>query len=328
MLKKEEELIKQGAFTIMAEEADYGKRLDFFVTQKNPDCHRNLAADLTKNGFVLVNQCQKKPGYKLKPGDVVTGFVPQPEPIQFDPEPIHLDIIFEDNDIIVLNKQAGLVVHPAPGNWSGTLVNGLLYHCPSIEEAGDEVRPGIVHRLDRDTSGVMVVAKNRKALNGLSLSFKERNVKKEYTAIVCGNVKNDNGIITLPVGRHPVDRKKMSVNSRKGRYAETHWTVEQRFDCASKLNFEIKTGRTHQIRVHCKSMQHPVAGDRVYGGSNTRFFKRFGSGVESAFTNISRQMLHSMRLGFTHPVTNKKLLFEASLPDDFKSLVDDLNSFS
>lgn len=250
--------------------------------------------------------------------------IPPLEPIPFEPEKITLDIIYEDRDILVINKQPGLVVHPAPGNWTGTLVNGLLYHYPGIESCGDEIRPGIVHRLDRDTSGVMVVAKNRDALLSLSEMFRSRDVVKKYIAIVYGSVKNNSGVIELPVGRHPVDRKKMSTVSTRGRRAETHFWVEKRYGAASQLLCEIKTGRTHQIRVHCQSMNHPIVGDTVYTTGKLQKNRNPIRSIDRILSNITRHMLHSHCLQFTHPVTHQSMTFQAPLPQDMTDLINHL----
>lgn len=304
----------KGAFTIVVQNDDFGKRLDSFLAEALDDVNRSRIADCIKLNAVTVNNLIKKPSYKVKPGDCIEGSIPALEPVPFEPENIRLDIIHEDSDIAVINKQAGLVVHPAPGNWTGTLVQGLLYHFPEIGATGDEMRPGIVHRLDRDTSGVMVVAKHTKALITLAAMFKSRDVTKQYTAIVHGNVKEDSGVINHPIGRHPVDRKKMSIVSPKGKYAETHYRVLKRWENASVLQCDIKTGRTHQIRVHCLSMDHPLIGDPVY------VMKRY-SKLSAYVSRIKRQMLHSSFLKFNHPVTQQTMVFSAPLPNDMQELI-------
>jgi 23S rRNA pseudouridine1911/1915/1917 synthase len=239
-------------------------------------------------------------------------------PISFKPESIPIEILYEDDDIVVINKQAGIVVHPAPGHYSGTLVNALLHHCPGLNGIGGAMRPGIVHRLDKDTSGALVVAKNDKAHVNLSKQFKSRQIKKKYLALVYGKMESDSGSVSLPIGRHPVDRKKMSTNSKKSRVAETTWHVRERFESASLIEVDLKTGRTHQIRVHCAAVKHPVLGDTVYGPRKTG---RENKNLKDVFKSVSRQMLHAWRLEFTHPVTETKVSFEAPIPSDMQAVI-------
>ena len=253
-----------GAFTILADESDQGRRLDAVVAAHLPDCSRSLAVNLIANLEILVDNQAKKPGYRVKCGDKILGRIPDPVQVEYEPEPIPLQILYQDSHIVVLNKQAGLVVHPAPGHSRGTLVNALLYHCPDLEGIGGEIRPGIVHRLDKDTSGTMVVAKNADALEKLAKQFKTRTIQKIYLALVYGELRKDEGTITLPIGRHPVHRKRMSTITRKGRSAETSWRVRERFQGITLLELTLKTGRTHQIRVHCATMGFPIVGDQVY----------------------------------------------------------------
>jgi 23S rRNA pseudouridine1911/1915/1917 synthase len=305
-------------FTILVDASDSGKRLDLLVASRIPDCSRSVAANLIRNGKIKVQGDAKKPGYRTKTGDEICGHIPLPEPVLFKPEPIPIDILYEDDDIIVVNKPPGLVVHPAPGHYSGTLVNALLYHCPDLEGIGGEIRPGIVHRLDKDTSGVLVVAKNGRAHHNLALQFKLRRVKKEYLALVHGKMESDSGTILLPIGRHPVDRKKMSTRSRKSRVAETIWQVKEKFDKATLVELNLKTGRTHQIRVHFAAINHPIVGDPVYGGRKAGKKVEYGKNL---FISVSRQMLHARRLGFTHPVTQKTLSFEAPIPPDIENVL-------
>ncbi len=311
----------QGAFHVVVDKTDSEKRLDFFVSSTIPDCSRSLASSLIQDGIIKVNDIVKKPGYKIKPGEVITGYIPCPEEPVFEPEPIQLNIIHEDDHIIVLNKQAGIVVHPAPGHYSGTLVNGLLFHCPDLKHINGELRPGIVHRLDKDTTGVLVVAKNHQSHLQLASLFKDRKIEKRYLAIVYGIMKEDTGSITKPIGRHPSDRKKMSTNSRHPRTAETAWKIKERFEGFTLLEVSIKTGRTHQIRVHCSSIHHPVVGDQVYGGKKA--IKGFVQKKEALelIKPMSRQMLHAQSLSFNHPVTGEKMRFKAPLPDDMEELI-------
>lgn len=302
---------------------DDGKRLDFTIAEHLEGCSRTLLSRLIRNGKVLVDNRLKKSGYRVKTGERIHGEIPESAPLaSCDPEPLPLDIVFQDRHLIIINKKAGMVVHPAPGHVSGTLVNALLYHCPDMEGVGGVVRPGIVHRLDKDTSGILVAAKTHDTHMALSALFREREVKKEYITLVWGDVKRDSGIITEPIGRHPVDRKRMSVMSRRPKEAETLWAAAERFGFATLLNVVIKTGRTHQIRVHCSSMHHPVIGDKVYG---LRKPNRSLIGDDRVFrmaAGAPRQMLHARRLSFKHPVTGDLLDFTLPLPDDMRMLVD------
>jgi 23S rRNA pseudouridine1911/1915/1917 synthase len=315
-----------GTFTIFAGPADHNRRLDAVVAAHLPDCSRSLAANLIGNQKVLVENQPKKPGYRVKSGEQILVRIPEPEPVEYKPEPIPLNILYQDSDIVVLNKQAGIVVHPAPGHGSGTLVNALLYHCPDLEGIGAEIRPGIVHRLDKDTSGTMVVAKNAQTLDGLARQFKARSVRKKYLALVYGELKKDAGTIDLPIGRHPVHRKQMSTTTRKGRKAETVWKVREQYPGIALLELTLKTGRTHQIRVHCAAMGHPIVGDPVYGPckSLTKLTKnnfRLPPAVINLLKKLPRQMLHAWQLAFNHPRTEERLSFESPLPQDMADLM-------
>lgn len=292
------------------------------------EAQRSRINDLARQSRVFVNGKPKKPSYKIKAGDAVNGALPPHDPLTFTPEKIELDILFEDDYIIVINKQPGLVVHPAPGHWSGTLVNGLMYHCPDLPGDDDEIRPGIVHRLDRDTSGAMVVAKTREALLGLSESFHKRDVQKIYMAIVHGTVKNNQGKIELPIGRHPVHRKMMSTQSSRGKHAETHFIVKKRFSHATCLMCDIKTGRTHQIRVHCQAMGHPIVGDPVYTSRLYSKPRNYNNPLQQELSFVKRQMLHSYKLKIPHPVTKRKIEFHAPLPKDMEMLLSRLNAYN
>ena len=313
-------------FTIIVEKADVGRRLDTVVAAHLSDCSRSLAATLIASQKVLVDRQPQKPGYRTKIGDRIRGHIPIPEPAEYDPEPIPLDILYQDRHIIVINKQPGIVVHPAPGHPCGTLVNALLYHCPDLSPIGGEIRPGIVHRLDKDTSGTMIVAKTAQAQEDLARQFKAREVQKHYLALVHGDIQSEKGEIKMPIGRHPVDRKRMSTTTRKGRAARTAWTVRERFAGLTLLELILKTGRTHQIRVHCASIGHPVVGDPVY-----RPRKRFRNlddlrtdhpqTIIDLIKSIDRQMLLAWRLGFTHPKTGNFMSFESPLPADMQALL-------
>lgn len=290
-----------------------GLRLDQFLAEKSPSrISRSAIQRSIRTGRVLVNGERSKPSYKIKVGDsvFVDEFVPQ---VSTDvlPEPIPLNILYEDSDIIVVNKSAGMIVHPIPSHQTGTLVNALLYHCRDLKGVGGELRPGIVHRLDKDTSGVIVVAKNDLAHISLSKQFKDRTTAKMYLTIVRGKVEPSKGVIDEPISRHPVLRTKMMV-SKTGRASITHFQVLRRFrETASLMAVYPKTGRTHQIRVHMNALGHPVLGDALYGRSKIPL-------------DVKRQMLHAAKLSFTHPRTGKIVSFCAPLPEDFKSVLREL----
>ncbi len=312
-----------GDFVICADKSASGQRLDVVVSSLVPSCSRSIAAFLILSGKITVQNNIKKPGYRVKYGDKISGTIPEPEPVRYLPESIQLNILHEDADIIVINKPPGIVVHPAPGHYSGTLVNALLFHCPDLTGIGGEIRPGIVHRLDKDTSGVLVVAKNDASLNSLAYQFRERKIRKKYLALVHGRMEQDSGSIALPIGRHPSDRKKMSVLTRKPRMAETAWDVEKRFETATLIRIDLKTGRTHQIRVHCAAIRHPVVGDLVYGGRSSAKLKGkdLATGV---LGSAKRQMLHAWSIKLIHPVTKKMMKFEAPVPEDMAELIAEL----
>ncbi|AGB18851.1 RNA pseudouridine synthase [Thermoanaerobacterium thermosaccharolyticum] len=296
---------------IIAEKDDVDKRIDSFLASEL-DYTRSYLKKLILDGLVKVNGLLIKPNYKLKEGDSVDVNIPEAEEIDLRPENIPLDIIYEDDDIIVINKPQGMVVHPAPGNYSGTLVNALLYHCKNLSGINGELRPGIVHRLDKDTSGVMVVAKNDKAHLDLSNQIKERTILKKYIAIVEGVIKDDEGSIEAPIGRDHVERKKMAV-TEDGRYALTLYKVLERYKNNSLIEATIKTGRTHQIRVHMSYIGHPIVGDEVYGYKKQRF-------------NLLGQALHSKLLGLVHPSKKIYMEFEAPIPEYFERLINILKS--
>jgi 23S rRNA pseudouridine1911/1915/1917 synthase len=318
-----------GAVTIFAVATDHNRRLDAVVAAHLADCSRSLAANLIANQQILVDNQPKKPGYRVKAGDVISVEIPEPQPAEYMPEPVPLHILYQDSDIVVLNKQPGMVVHPAPGHSSGTLVNALLYHCPDLEGIGGEIRPGIVHRLDKDTSGTMVIAKNSVALESLAKQFKDRSVQKKYIALVYGQFEKKTGTIDLPIGRHPIHRKRMSTTTRKGRDAVTSWEVLKEFQGITLLELILQTGRTHQIRVHCATVDHPIIGDPVY--RPRKLFKNLHNRAESLpagiidhLKSIKRQMLHARELGFHHPRTREYVAFESPLPEDMAQLLVEL----
>jgi len=287
-----------------------GKRLDAVLAQLEPALSRAQATRLIDSGSVLVGGAAVKPAHKLRAGERIEGSVPEPVVMTtVSGEEIPLAILFEDADLVVVNKPAGMVVHPAPGHSGGTLVNALLHHCADLSGVGGELRPGIVHRLDKDTSGVLVVAKHDAAHRALGAQWKGHAIEREYLAIVRGVPRAASGTVDAPIGRHPTDRKKMSTRAKRGRSAVTHWRVERRLADATLLRVRLETGRTHQIRVHLASIGFPVLGDPVYGGSRSGFH---------------RQALHATVLGFVHPTSGAKLRFEAPLPADMVALVEEL----
>lgn len=285
-----------------------GRRLDIFLVQQHPEVSRSFLTKLIKDGRILVNKQSKKAGYRISAGDIIDFVIPASRSNELEPFPLEFPILYEDAYLLVLVKPPGLVVHPAAGNYDKTLVNGLLHHCGRLP--GQElIRPGIVHRLDKDTSGVMVVAKTENTMAQLSLAFKKRKVKKRYQAILKTCPATESGQIDKPIGRHPVQRKKMAVNSRHGRYALTRYEIVEHLawnTCLAEII--IETGRTHQIRVHMASINCPVLGDSLYGGKSDLSDK----------IGVKRQMLHACDLEFQHPQSGKLLTFSAPLWDDMQ----------
>jgi 23S rRNA pseudouridine1911/1915/1917 synthase len=305
-------------YSFSVNEADTAKRLDAFLVSKTQDLTRSRVQELIKSGFVRVNHHLSKPGYRLKPGDHIEVTLPPPQPLRLDPEPVTFELIYEDPWLIVVNKPPGVVVHPAPGHFSGTLVHGLLQHCKDLSGIGGVMRPGIVHRLDKDTSGLMVVAKNDAAHVFLSGQFKTGKINKKYVALVHGIVKGQKGEIDLPIGRHPVRRKEMSVQPSKGRAAKTLWEKKEELaGLFSLLSVSPKTGRTHQIRVHLSHVGYPIVGDPVYGHRRNWWKKRFPDDP-GILSRIERQMLHAGTLGFVHPQGGDYREFTAPLPADME----------
>ncbi len=297
----------------MVGQDEQGLRLDVYLSRRDPTLSRSQARRLIDDGDALVDGKAVRASHRLRPGEKVSLRKPPPVPSEIVPEEIPLDIRYEDDAILVVDKPAGMVVHPAVGNFRGTLVNALQFHCRQLSGIGGVMRPGIVHRLDKGTSGLMVIAKSDEAHRHLSEQFKRRLVSKRYTALVHGNVRQDEGLVDAPVGRHPVERKKMSTSSRRGKAALTRWKVLERFGAFTLLEAKIETGRTHQIRVHLGALGHPVVGDSVYGGS-----KRIveSPALRAVLKKLSRQALHAGRLSFAHPVTGEEMTFESPLPED------------
>jgi len=306
-------------FRVAAE--DDGERLDSFLGSRCPERSRSHFGKLIREGMALVNGRAMKPGYAVKAGDEIAVRLPAEVSSTLSPEPMELDILYEDGEILVLNKAAGVVVHPGAGHGEGTLVHGLLAHCPHLAIQGAPLRPGIVHRLDRDTSGAMVVAKSERAYLNLIRQFKVRNVRKEYLALVYGRFEQPEGKIRTCLGRHPTDRKKMAVSEKMGREAVSSWHVEKTWGDVSLVKVLIETGRTHQIRVHMNHLNHPVVGDETYGGGKRRAKQVRSIGVRELLGSAERQMLHAWRLAFDHPATGAPLSFLAPLPADFSRML-------
>lgn len=285
-----------------------GDRLDKFISeQSNGDITRSGAVKLIESGSCLVNGRAEGKNYKLKAGDEVTVVIPEPEEIDILPEKIPLDIVYEDEYLLVVNKPKGMVVHPAPGHYSGTLVNALMYHCKdSLSGINGEIRPGIVHRIDKDTSGLLIVAKNDIAHNGLAEQIKKHSFTREYEAVVNGSVKED-GTVDAPIGRHKTDRKKMCVTPENSRNATTHYYVIRNYGNYTHLRLRLETGRTHQIRVHMAYIGHSVVGDEVYGNGKPKW--------------LMGQCLHARKIGFIHPVSGEYLEFDSPLPEYFTKLL-------
>lgn len=311
--------------TLRVDKESVGKRIDAYIAEKT-DLTRSAASRLIESGDVFLQGAEDKSlakNYKLRENDALTVRMPAPEPCEAQAEDIPIDVIYEDDDIIVVNKPEGMVVHPAAGNSSGTLVNALLYHCKDrLSGIGGVIRPGIVHRIDKDTGGLLVVAKNDAAHIFLSEEIKYHRVERLYHAIVKGNFREDSGTVDAPIGRHPVDRKKMAVirsGDYKSRDAVTHWLVLERFGTFTHVECELETGRTHQIRVHMASIGHPLVGDTVYGGGQTPFEHKHKA-------HISGQCLFASRLTLTHPKNGEKMTFYAPLPQNFEKLLEILRA--
>ena len=291
-------------FTFTAQPEQAGERLDVLVAAAL-DVTRSRAGGLIKDGKVRVNgAAQAKAGFKLRAGDEIHAEIPEAEPSSVEAQDIHIDILYQDADLAVVYKPAGMVVHPAAGNADGTLVNALLMHLDQLSGIGGEIRPGIVHRIDKDTSGLLLVAKNDRAHVSLSEQIKAHTVHRAYQAILIGGFKEEEGFVDAPIGRHPADRKKMAIVP-DGREARTNWFVKERLKGATLIEARLTTGRTHQIRVHMASIGHPVLGDPVYGPK------------KSPYPVSGGQLLHAYRIGFVHPVTGEEMLFEAEPEERF-----------
>ena len=288
---------------------DQQMRLDKYLAEQFPEQTRSYLQKLIKDGEVTVNGKNVKTGYQLSKGDEVSVNIPEPKELDVEPQKMDLDIVYEDDDVILVNKPKGMVVHPAPGHTTDTLVNGLLYHCKdNLSGINGVARPGIVHRIDRDTTGILIVCKNDMSHNSIAAQLKEHSINRRYRALVHGNLKDDTGTVEGPIGRHPIDRKKMAINEKNGKPAVTHYTVLERFGNYTLIECKLETGRTHQIRVHMTSIGHPLVGDEVYGPAKCPF-------------KLQGQCLHAMVLGFVHPRTEEYMEFSADLPKYFKDLL-------
>ena len=290
-----------------------GQRIDKYLSINIEGKSRSFIQGLIDEKKVMANDKIIKSNYKLKNKDLITVEMPDPVELNVEPEKMDLDIVYEDEDVIVVNKAKGVVVHPAPGNYTGTLVNGILYYCSDLSGINGVIRPGIVHRIDKDTSGILVIAKNEEAHNKLAIQFKDHSIKREYYALVEGKFSNTNGTIDKPLGRDKKERIKMAINE-DGKRAVTHYEVLEQYDKGvSLVKCTLETGRTHQIRVHMASIGHPLVGDLVYGYKRQKF-------------NIEGQALHAKTLGFIHPRTNEYIEFTSELPKYFKELLEKLKN--
>jgi 23S rRNA pseudouridine1911/1915/1917 synthase len=307
------------------------ERLDVYITGFIQNASRSKVQKAIKEGWVIVNGKHEKPSYNMQPNDVIDITLPKPPPPEAKPEEMDLDIVYEDTDLIIVNKKAGRVVHPAYGNWTGTLVNGLLWHADQLSDMNDgAIRPGIVHRLDKDTSGILVVAKNDEAHRILSDYFRTKDIQRTYWAIIWGTPEQKEGTITGDIGRSRSDRKKMTVvPDGEGKHAVTHYKVLEYFDHLTLVEVQLETGRTHQIRVHFAHEHHWVLGDRQYGGDSVRYGPNTGSRKQmfnNLLTTLERQCLHAKTLGFEHPRTGKFVEFDSPLPSDFQHVLDTLRT--
>jgi 23S rRNA pseudouridine1911/1915/1917 synthase len=315
-------------YEIIIPQGKQKQRLDKFLCEQLPSVTRARLKSLIDNQLVTVNNLPCKAGHLVRPGEAIQVVFPSAPVTDIEPEPIPLEIIFEDHDLLVVNKPAGMVVHPAYGNMSGTLVNALLAHCEMLSNVGDSHRPGLVHRLDKDTSGLLVVAKNDISHVELAKQLSERKMEREYRAIVWGHPSEKSGRIEAPLARSPKDRTRMII-SQNGKYAATNWEILQKFHLLSYLKLNLETGRTHQIRVHLGSIGHPVFADAIYGGrgkqlaglnqSETQFAKHL-------LKTYPRQMLHAKTLSFVHPITKSLMRFESPIPDDMQNMLDELSA--
>jgi 23S rRNA pseudouridine1911/1915/1917 synthase len=304
---------------LLAGDEAEGRRLDAWLARQMPSLSRSRLQALIEQGHVQLEGARARPSARLRAGQAVRVQIPAPVPAEPQPEDIPIVVVHEDPHLVVVNKPAGLVVHPGAGTARGTLVNALLRHVRDLSGVGGVLRPGIVHRLDRGTSGLLVVAKDDETHRSLVRQFAGRTVEKEYLALVLGVPARPAGEVDAPIGRDPLHRQRMSVRAPRGREARTSWRVEERFDGAALLRVRIHTGRTHQVRVHLASVGHPVAGDSVYGGTRTPSSRR--TAAREALHSLVRPALHAARLGFIHPASGERVAFEAPLPPDIEAVL-------
>lgn len=307
--------------SILVSNADVSKRLDIFVSEKT-GITRSQVQRLIKEGLVLANDKTENQNYRVKTNDVITIHKPEEEKEMLIPEALPINILYRDEHLVVVDKPSGMVVYPAAGHNRGTLLNALAYHCKKLATVGGPMRPGVVHRLDKDTSGVMVVALDDKSYYDLMEQFKKRTINRKYTTLVYGNIKEDSGEIEMKIGRAVSDRKKMSTRTKRGKEAVTRWRVIERFDAATLIEAKLGTGRTHQIRVHFSAIGHPVLGDKTYGKKVEVEVKVEGKRKKIVFP---RQMLHAKTLGFTHPATKEYIEFSSPLPEDMEKCIKKLS---
>ena len=301
------------AYTWTTELCDEGLRLDRFLSEELEDHSRSFLQKLIKEGLVTVDGKPVKANYRLSAGQQVSVQVREPEEVNIEPQEMPLDILYEDGDVCIVNKPKGMVVHPAAGHYRDTLVNGIMYHCQdSLSGINGSLRPGIVHRIDKDTTGALIICKNDKAHSCIAEQLKEHSITRRYRAIIIGNLSEDEGTVDAPIGRHPTQRKKMAVNRNNGKRAVTHYRVLARFRGYTYIECRLETGRTHQIRVHMASIGHPLLGDTVYGPA------------KQAYPSLEGQTLHAMVIGFVHPTTGAYMEFEAPLPAYFAELLQKL----
>ncbi len=287
-------------------------RIDKYICEHIEDLSRSYVQKIIQDGLVKANDKVVKSNYKVNMNDVIIVEIPEPEKLEVEAENIPIDIVYEDDDLLLVNKPQGMVVHPAPGNYTGTLVNALMFHCgDNLSAINGVIRPGIVHRIDKDTSGLLIVAKNNNAHVKLAEQIKEHSVTRKYIALVYSNIKEDKGTIDLPIGRHPIDRKKMTVTSKNSRNAVTHFKVLERFNQYTYIECKLETGRTHQIRVHMNHIGHPIVADPVYGRKKDKF-------------KLNGQVLHAKLLGFVHPRTCEYMEFEVEPPAYFEKVLNTL----